>query len=101
MRARPNCAPARSRDRPTASRAQSRVVDIAEAPWRVIGTLLVPALAFAEVATGWLKTNVDGERGTGPASAAAAELEAEELLRAREDAKDADRRIRESMGGPG
>ena len=97
MRARP---PARARDRPrsTASRAQSRVVDIAEAPWRVIGTLLVPALAFAEVATGWLKTNVDGERGTGPASAAAAELEAEELLRAREDA---DRRIRESMGGPG
>ena len=58
----------------------------------------MPALAFAEVATGWLKTNVDGERGTGPASAAAAELEAEELLRAREDA---DRRIRESMGGPG
>ena len=103
LRARPNCAYARSRDRPrpTASRAQSRVVDIAEAPWRVIGTLLVPALAFAEVATGWLKTNVDGERGTGPASAAAAELEAEELLRAREDAKDADRRIRESMGGPG
>ena len=104
-RARPDCARARHRDRdrprPTASRAQSRVVDIAEAPWRVIGTLLVPALAFAEVATGWLKTNVDGERGTGPASAAAAELEAEELLRAREDAKDADRRIRESMGGPG
>ena len=101
LRARPNFAHARARDRPTASRAQSRVVDIAEAPWRVIGTLLVPALAFAEVATGWLKTNVDGERGTGPASAAAAELEAEELLRAREDAKDADRRIRESMGGPG
>ena len=61
----------------------------------------MPALAFAEVATGWLKTNVDGERGAAPATAAAAELEAEELLRAREDAKDADRRIRESMGGPG
>ena len=76
-RARPDCARARHRDRdrprPTASRAQSRVVDIAEAPWRVIGTLLVPALAFAEVATGWLKTNVDGERGTGlpPATGAA------------------------------